>query len=89
MPGGGWMVCFVENRGRSTFSEDLNGFLGILPWLLGFAGEHTWLNCPVWLSLLAGSLIFFTLIARGDLIRPDASQKPKNKQKKEARMAGN
>lgn len=81
MPGGGWMVCFVENCGRSTFSEDHNRFLGILPWVLGFAGEHTWLNCPVWLSLFAESLIFFTLIAVGDLIRHDASQKKKKKKR--------
>jgi len=52
-PGGGTMVCFVENRGRTPL-------LGLLPWVLGFAGipgtPGSAVLFQVWVYLSAGPL---------------------------------
>lgn len=53
------MAYFVENGGRKS-SEDHDASLGLLPWVLGFAGTPGTSSLAVlfqvWVSLSAGLL---------------------------------
>lgn len=69
------MDGFVESRGRSTFriTTDQLEFCPGICWCSSFGSPVPGLGFLVcWIFLFF--FFFFTLIARGDLIRPDPSQ---------------